>query len=49
MGDATYKRGRLRVYLGVARPDHWFKNVLVLAVGFYGNVSAVVMKRAAGV
>jgi len=24
---------RLRVYLGVARPDHWFKNVLVLAGG----------------
>jgi 4-hydroxybenzoate polyprenyltransferase len=31
--DARDNRGRLRVYLGVARPDHWFKNLLVLAGG----------------
>ncbi len=33
MGDARVKRGRLSVYLGVARPDHWFKNLLVLGGG----------------
>lgn len=32
-GDAGNIHGRLRAYLGVARPDHWFKNVLVLAGG----------------
>jgi len=32
-GDVRENRGKLRVYLGVARPDHWFKNVLVLAGG----------------
>jgi len=31
--DASDNRGRLRAYLRVARPDHWFKNVLVLAGG----------------
>jgi len=31
--DTGDNRSRLRVYLGVARPDHWFKNVLVLAGG----------------
>jgi len=32
-GDVRDSRGKLRVYLGVARPDHWFKNLLVLAGG----------------
>jgi 4-hydroxybenzoate polyprenyltransferase len=33
VGDARENRGKLVVYLGVARPDHWFKNLLVLAGG----------------
>jgi len=32
-GDLGRNRGRLSLYLGVARPDHWFKNLLVLAGG----------------
>ena len=31
--DVSENSGRLSVYLRVARPDHWFKNVLVLGGG----------------
>lgn len=32
-GVVRENRANLRVYLGVARPDHWFKNLLVLGGG----------------
>ena len=31
--DLRRNRGRLSLYLAVARPDHWFKNLLALAGG----------------
>jgi 4-hydroxybenzoate polyprenyltransferase len=32
-GNGRKSGSRLRVYLGTSRPDHWFKNVLVLGGG----------------
>ena len=30
LGESNFGKGTLRHYIGIARPDHWFKNIFVL-------------------